>query len=197
MPVPKINLSDLISPEEEGKKYIGPNINWEAMPKFLSDLLTLMDPSGMMLATAPISKAISPVAREKILSGLITSPERKELLNPERLQQLEELFKQMPKETKAHVFGSTVSKKPNPKDLDVLLEYPTGKDWWNISNHPEKLPVIPKVDLVPSPPLERVPSNVKKMKEIGKKKYGEDYDFVRILSILGLMPLSGLVENEE
>lgn len=140
---------------------------------------------------------ISSKEREGILSSLITSPERAELLSDYRRYLLEQVLAQQPKGTKAHLFGSAVSKKPNPKDLDVLLEYPTGRDWWNISQHPEKLPVIPKVDLIPSPPLERVPSNVKKMKEIGKKKYGEDYDFLRILSILGLLPLSSLVGKEE
>lgn len=48
MPVPKVNLSDFISPEEEGKQYIGPNINWEALPGVLLDLLTLADPTGMV-----------------------------------------------------------------------------------------------------------------------------------------------------
>ncbi len=267
MPVPKINLSDLISPEEEGKKYIGPNINWEAIPKFLSDLLTLMDPSGMMLAMAPVSKAsklveghhtlpiggqrnlaatewhlrnpeegwktikdipkevhkkltkkqmsklnkevslsdvLSIEDREKIYSRLMTSPERKELLSPDRLGELENLFAEMPKGTKAHLFGSVVSSKPNPKDLDVLLELPGVAEWmraqpWFASAKggiPPRI-TIPKVDLIPSPPLKEVPNNIKKMKEIGKKKYGEDYDFLRILSILGLLPLSSMVESEK
>ena len=48
MPIPKPRLSEFLAPEEPGKIYIGPNINWPRVPGLLSELLTLADPSGMM-----------------------------------------------------------------------------------------------------------------------------------------------------
>jgi hypothetical protein len=145
--------------------------------------------------TAP--KMISKEERDRILSKLITTPERAELLNDYRRHLLEAVLSDQPKGTKAHLFGSAISNKPNPKDLDVLLEYPTGRHWWDVSQNPEKLPVVPKIDFIPSPPLERVPSNLKKILKTGKEKYGPEYDLIRILSILGALPLTGLVESEK
>jgi hypothetical protein len=151
-----------------------------------------------------LSDALSIKDREKIYSRLMTSPERKELLNPDRLGELENVFAQLPEGTKAHLFGSIVSDKPNPKDLDILLELPGVADWmraqpWFASAKGRGLPriSIPKVDLIPSPPLKDVPNNMKKIMETGKARYGKDYDIIRILSALGVLsPLSGMLGGE-
>jgi hypothetical protein len=49
MGVPKVDLSSLIAPEEEGKTYIGPNINWAEVPSNLLNLLALLDTTQGLL----------------------------------------------------------------------------------------------------------------------------------------------------
>jgi hypothetical protein len=61
MEVPHPRLSDIIAPEEEGKTYIGPNIDWPKVPQFLSEILNLMDPGGM-LTTPAVMPMVAPEA---------------------------------------------------------------------------------------------------------------------------------------
>lgn len=66
---------------------------------------------NMMLST---SERFSPRATEEILNKLAFTPERKSLLaNPD----FRELIKD-PNLERGYIFGSTASKKPNPTDLD-------------------------------------------------------------------------------
>ncbi len=76
MNIPKVDLSDLLSPEEPGKIYIGPNINWANVPGVLSNLLTLADPSGMIGGPAALTYKTLPKA-----AGLWAQEPLKQLAN--------------------------------------------------------------------------------------------------------------------
>ncbi len=203
MPVPKINLSDLISPEEEGKKYIGPNINWEAIPKFLSDLLTLMDPSGMMLATAPISKATStftPEYRKTLLGGLANTPEKKKLLE-KVMPSLEEYIKVVSERapgSEVHTIGSFATPQfvPGKSDFDAFASL-NPKSWARALGYRPK--DIPKELHITDWPQGKTSSKLKEgvstVEDLFKSK-NEEKSWFRLLGAVGLMPLSGMIEGE-
>lgn len=91
MSVPKLNLSDLVKPEEEGKTYIGPNVNWGAIPGFLSDLLGLADPTGMV---GNPGLTMAPLGLEYLMSRTA-----KNLWNEPKLKVVRDLIKNIYKET--------------------------------------------------------------------------------------------------
>jgi predicted nucleotidyltransferase len=129
---------------------------------------------------------IEPLAasvRELILKRLAFTPERQALL--EAVQPSMEKLLSLPEVERAYLFGSMVTPKPTPSDVDLYLKLrPEG-----LASEPSRKAVedvlkssVPlHVVAARTPPEERI-----LMLELGRQKYGPDYNFLRILGLAGL-----------
>jgi len=155
---------------------------------------------------------LPPEWRAELFKDLSFTPEREKLLNPETLSSLEDflgVYKELFPKGKAHGFGSVFSGKSNPNDLDILLEAPSIKSFLNLNKalisfkgqlkDKPSLSGLSRIQFTPSPPLEEVPNNIRRIRKVGQDRgYGPNYDLVRILSAMGLLaPLSQMIERNE
>ncbi len=133
----------------------------------------------------------TPEYRKTVLEGLATTPERKQLLEI-TLPELEKHLATLPKGTEAYVGGSYPSAKPNPRDLDVFEMFPSLRKFWN---SPVGKKPIKALDISEWPPAVASENKGKILQE-GQKRYGPDYDWLRILSAAGILPASQLLGGE-
>ncbi len=160
------------------------------------------------ISNKPLTKAeqiFTPEYRKSILEGLATTPERKELLQTV-LPTMEELISNLPKGSKAYVTGSYPAYKPAPSDLDWLVEFPSTRSWglWgnNLSNK-AALNTLPQKEMSEvlkrimgeegntllhtqtTPPIAQLKVNpLEFFRKGGQRRYGSDYDIIRVLGVL-------------
>jgi len=168
---------------------------------------------------------ISAKARQEILKKLLFTPERKKLLNKEIRDLIEEVVTH-PDVKRAYVAGSFASKKPDPGDIDLLVRHrgshllPEGEDFTRRFRRYIADPFVggarqddafmimetwPKRTIYPMTPEGRkmaelsIPSMAKMKPEMAeaRKRYGKDYKWIRIASILAALEAAGELKKEK
>lgn len=148
---------------------------------------------------------ISPEVRKKIIEKLLSTPERKALWK--EVESAVERILALPESKRAYLHGSFITKKPNPQDVDLMLRV-TNKAYENeVLNVPEHLRpgnFWPLKDAeVKTAPIDLgVTRNLaergaKILRTSGRRRYGKDYKWIRIASLLAALKAMGVTKEKE
>lgn len=141
----------------------------------------------------------TPEYRRQVLHSLATTPERKELYKnagEQAARVSDEIAAANPK-AKVYLGGSYASDKPNPRDIDMFVEYPSVRSWFENKglNVPAEEKGPSKVHVSTTPPRDKLSSDPWELfKNVAKSKYGDKYDWIRLASILGI-PTSTILSS--
>lgn len=142
---------------------------------------------GQVFKGAPVPK-VSPDIRKKIFESFLTTPERKEIYEG-LAPAIEKELSQKGIE-KAYLGGSFTTEKPIPGDIDLFLDVRPSyfHSTFGAPEPPFGLHVTPLM-----PGKEAATRVYKEILEEGKKRYGKEHDWVRILGLSGVAGVGALL----
>ena len=151
--------------------------------------------------------------RKEIIKKLLTSPERKALYD--KVKPIIDRALEAPGVRRAYITGSFASKKPNPSDIDLAVRLKNQEavegfieDFGRFipdTLHGKKR-ISRGVHIIPTEPKTRTSmgdlfdlslTGLKPYREEGIKRYGKDYKWTRIASLLAALKAMGVVKKEE